>query len=366
MELANLGWDAHWASLFAEHEEAGLVPARVTIVFNHIYRVRTASDELRVQQAGRLLHRAAGRHELAAVGDWVGVRQRVGERTGTIEVVLPRRSAFSRKVAGETTEQQVVAANIDMVFLVMGLDGDYNPRRVERYLLMAYESGASPVVLLSKADLAADVEGAVAEISGVAPGTPVHPIIAVPRRAPDGSLIPPEVDVVRQYLGPGRTGALLGSSGVGKSTIINALTGTDALKTAAVRSHDSRGRHTTRHRQLLALPGDGLLIDTPGMRELQLWDVAEGAQDAFDDIETLAASCHFSDCRHGDEPRCGVKAAIESGALPPERLASYVKLQREARALEVRRDVRALIDSKRQAKVVGRAIKQLYRERGRQ
>lgn len=364
--LSELGWDDRWAALFAEHERADLVPARVSIEYNHIFRVVTAGGELQAQHAGRMRHRATGRHELAAVGDWVAVRPNEREKTGTIEEILPRRSRFSRKVAGELTEEQVVAANIDTVFLVMGLDGDYNPRRLERYLLMAYESGASPVVLLSKSDLSTEVPARVAEITALAPGTPVHAISSVARETDEGAAEAPDMSAVVQHLGVGRTGALLGSSGVGKSTLINAIAGSDRLKTAAVRASDSRGRHTTRHRQLIVLPGQGLLIDTPGMRELQLWDLSEAARDAFDDIEGFAADCHFSDCRHRDEPRCAVKAAVADGRLDAVRLASYLKLQEEARALDARKDVRAQIDDKRRAKVIGRAQKQLYKNRGRE
>jgi ribosome biogenesis GTPase len=363
--LQDLGWDERWETDFAPHTAAGLIPARVAIEFNHIYRLAIAGGELQAQHAGRVLHRASGRHELAVVGDWVAVKHDAGSRSGTIENILPRRSKFSRKVAGELTEEQVVAANIDTVFLVMGLDGDYNPRRLERYLLLAYESGATPVVLLSKADLIADVPDRVAEIESIAPGTPVHAVSAVVGRANDGTELAPDVSIVEHYLGSGRTGALLGSSGVGKSTLINALTGTSALKTAAVRASDSRGRHTPRHRQLIVLPGRGLLIDTPGMRELQLWAVT-GAKDTFDDVDALAAGCHFTDCRHADEPRCAVKAAVAEGSLAPERLASFVKLQGEMRALGARRDVRARIEDRRRAKAVGRAVKQLYKNRGRE
>jgi ribosome biogenesis GTPase len=365
ISLADLGWDERWAAQFAEYERGGLVPARVTIEFNHIYRVVAADGERQAQHAGRLLHRAAGRHELAAVGDWVAIRASAREPSGTIEEILPRRSRFSRKVAGELTEEQVVAANIDTVFLVMGLDRDYNPRRLERYLMMAYESGASPVVLLSKADLASDVPARVGEIATLAPGTPVHAITGVSRTAAGGATIPPDVSSVLQHLGPGRTGALLGSSGVGKSTLINALTGMDRLKTAAVRRSDSRGRHTTRHRQLIVLPGQGLLIDTPGMRELQLWDVADAARDTFEDIEQLADGCHFTDCRHRVEPRCAVRAAIDDGRLDAARLSSYFKLQDEIRVLDARRDVRARIEAKRRARMMGRAQKQASKERGR-
>jgi ribosome biogenesis GTPase / thiamine phosphate phosphatase len=364
--LNELGWDDRWALLFTAHAAAGLVPARVAIEFNHIYRVMTAEGELQAQHAGRMLHRATGRQDLAAVGDWVAIRKTAQEQAGTIEAILPRRSKFSRKVAGELTEEQVVAANIDTVFLVMGLDRDYNPRRLERYLLTSYESGASPVVLLNKADLISDAPARVAEIEHIAPGVPIHAITAIAHQREDGDLVLPDVAVVDQYLGAGRTGALLGSSGAGKSTLINTLSGTATLKTAAVRRGDSRGRHTTRHRQLIVLPGRGLLIDTPGMRELQLWDVTEGAKDTFEDIETFAAGCHFTDCRHQDEPRCAVKAAVAEGRLPADRLASYVKLQEELRALDSKRDVRAQIEEKRRSKMGGRALKQLYKDRGRE
>lgn len=346
MDLRELGWDDRWAEACAPHVADGLVPARIGIEYNHIYGGLTADGELRLQHAGRFRHRAAARSELAAVGDWVAVRPTSGEATGTIEAVLPRRSRFSRKVAGELTEEQIVAANIDVVFLVMGLDGDYNPRRLERYLLLASESGARPVVLLSKADLAEDLPAAHVEIAATAPGVPVHAISVVTREG---------LDDVLAHLGAGRTGALLGSSGVGKSTLINALVGEALLETQAVRASDSRGRHTTRHRQLIVLPGRGLLIDTPGMRELQLWDVAEASRLAFDDIEALAAECHFTDCRHRDEPRCAVKAAVADDRLPAARLASYVKLQEEAETLEARKDARALIDEQRRNRAGGRA-----------
>jgi ribosome biogenesis GTPase len=364
--LRELGWDDAWAEAFTEHTVAGLVPARVTIEFNHIYRVRTADGERQAQLAGRLRHRASGRHELAAVGDWIALRQTVNEGTGTIEAILPRRSRFSRKVAGALTEEQVVASNIDTVFLMMGLDHDFNPRRLERYLLTAWESGATPVVLLSKADLVPDAPSRVTEIELIAPGVPVHAISAVIRELENGQQMMPDVAAVGRYLGVGRTGALLGSSGAGKSTLINTLLGEPKLKTAEVRASDSRGRHTTRHRQLIVLPDRGILIDTPGMRELQLWDVADAVQDTFEDIEALSASCHFTDCRHMDEPRCAVKAAVVEGALAPERLASFQKLQDEMRAMEARRDIRSRIEEKRRLKTVGRAIKQLYKDRGRQ
>jgi ribosome biogenesis GTPase len=355
-DLAELGWDPEWEAAFASHAARGLQPARVAIEFNHIYRVYTRDGELRAELAGRVRHRAEGRHELAAVGDWVALKVPPSGRSGTIEALLPRRSSFSRKAAGEVTAEQVVAANIDVVFLVMGLDHDYNVRRLERYLLLAFESGAAPVVLLNKADLAEHVAIQIAEVARLAAGTPVHAISA---RSGTG------MDVFDHYLGSGRTGALLGSSGVGKSTLINALVGSDLLPTREVRAHDSRGRHATRHRQLIVLPGRGLLVDTPGMRELQLWAVADAMRETFDDIESLALQCHFTDCRHHLEPRCAVKSAVEDGRLSSSRLASYHKLQDELRSLDARRDVRAQIEEKQRNRTISRAIRQLYRERKR-
>jgi ribosome biogenesis GTPase / thiamine phosphate phosphatase len=351
-DLKDLGWDDDWSKAFAPFAADQLVPGRVAIEFNYIYRVFAELGELQVQHAGRLRHHA---DSLSAVGDWVAIRPSPGEDTGTIEAILPRRSKFSRKVAGELTVEQIVAANIDTVFLIMGLDGDYNPRRLERYLLLAYESGARPVVILNKSDVADHLAEDMDEIRALAVGIPVHAVSAKKR---DG------IDVITGYLGPGRTGALLGSSGVGKSTLVNALLGEEKFKTREVRASDSRGRHTTRHRNLILLPERrGLLVDTPGMRELQLWSQGEGARDTFDDILELAQGCHFTDCRHRDEPRCAVKQAIEEGALAADRLEGFLKLQDELKSLEARKDVRAQIDAKRKIKSVSQSLKKLYEDR---
>lgn len=354
-DLKDLGWDDAWQAAFAPFAADGLFPARVAIEFNHIYRLYAESGELQAQHAGRLLHEATSKEQLSAVGDWVAARPVSGEKSATIEAVLPRRSKFSRKVAGDLTEEQVVAANIDTVFLVMGLDGDYNPRRLERYLLLAYESGARPVVILNKADVADHLSEDIDGIAGLAVGIPVHAISAKTRSG---------IDVIERYLGAGRTGALLGSSGVGKSTLVNALIGEERLKTQDVRVNDSRGRHTTRHRQLILLPERrGLLIDTPGMRELQLWTQGDTARESFDDITELAQSCHFTNCRHRGEPRCAVKQAVEEGTLTPERLEGFLKLQDELDSLETRKNVRAQIDAKRKTKTISQSLKKLYKSR---
>jgi ribosome biogenesis GTPase len=351
-DLKDLGWDDDWSQAFAPLAADQLVPGRVAIEFNYIYRVFAESGELQVQHAGRLRHQA---DSLSAVGDWVAVKPTPGEAAGTIEAILPRRSKFSRKVAGELTEEQIVAANIDTVFIVMGLDGDYNPRRLERYLVLAYESGARPVVILNKSDVADHLAEDIDEIQGLAVGIPVHAISAKER---DG------IDVVTGYLGPGKTGALLGSSGVGKSTLVNALIGEEKFKTRDVRASDSRGRHTTRHRNLILLPEHrGLLVDTPGMRELQLWSQGEGARETFEDVLELAQGCHFTDCRHRDEPRCAVKHAVEQGTLAADRLEGFLKLQDELKSLEARKDVRAQIDAKRKIKSVNQSLKKFYKDR---
>lgn len=349
-DLQELGWDARWADAFAPYQAEGLIPARIAIEYNYIFRGIASRGELRLQHAGRFKHRAVTRSELAAVGDWVAVRPVEGEPHGIIEAVLPRRSKFSRKVAGELTEEQVVAANIDTVFLVMGLDGDYNPRRLERYLLLAHESGAAPVVLLSKADLAADLPAALDEIRPIAVGVPVHAISVVTGEG---------LEAVLGHLGRGRTGALLGSSGVGKSTLINALVGQALLPTREVRASDSRGRHTTRHRQLIILPGRGLLIDTPGMRELQLWSDESAVSEAFDDIEQIALRCRFRDCSHAAEPGCAIRTALEDGSLDAGRYGNYLKMQRELRFLERRQDQRLAQQEKERWKRIHQIQKHL-------
>jgi ribosome biogenesis GTPase / thiamine phosphate phosphatase len=357
MRLSELGWNEAFAREFAAHaNRSDVQPARVAIEFNHNYRVYIDGGELDATAAGRLKHRAASRAELPAVGDWVAVRKRPDDERGAIVAVLPRQSWFSRKMAGQVTDEQVVAANVDVIFIVMGLDADFSVRRLERYLLLARESGASPVVILTKPDMSADVPAQVAAVAALAGDVAVH---VVSPKHNEG------VGHVAGYLASGRTGALLGSSGVGKSTIINRLVGEDVRKTREVRESDSRGRHTTTHRELVKLPDGGLIIDTPGMRELQLWDVNEAVRETFDDIEAVGASCHFTDCRHRDEPRCAVKAAVEDGRLAADRLESYLKLQEELSALAKQQDERALLERKREGRIMGKALKARLKDKGR-
>jgi ribosome biogenesis GTPase len=358
LDLRRIGWDDRLAEAFAPFADARLLPARVALEHTHIYRVLTAEDELLARVAGRLRHKAGARSDFPAVGDWVAIEP--AERhsgDARIRAVLPRKSRFSRRAAGDPTEEQIVAANIETVFLVAGLDGDFNPRRIERYLLVATESGAAPVIVLNKADLVSDPAAMAAAVSASAPGVPVH---VVSCEAPE------TLAALRQHLGAGRTGALLGSSGVGKSTIVNRLVGYDLLATQEVRVADSRGRHTSTSRQLVLLPEDGgVLIDTPGMRELQLWESTEGLAGTFADVDALASQCRFRDCRHRQEPGCAVRDAVAHGTLPALRLDSYLKLQDEQAHQARQLDERAQVEEKRRAKVQSKALEKRLREKDR-
>ncbi len=320
-ELETLGWDAAWDAVFEPYRARGLEPGRVAVQHRGAYDVLTADGEVRARVSGRLRHEAAPA-DLPVVGDWVALES--GANRPTIQGVLPRRTKFSRL---NVTREQVVAANVDVVFIVASLSERLDPSVLERYLALAWESGARPVILLTKADLERDSEAMAAEVAGVGGEVPVH---AVSARSGLG------LDAVRSYLPPGVTGALLGPSGVGKSTLVNTLVGEDDLLATATVRDDGSGRHTTTRRQLVLLPGGGLVVDNPGMREVHLWLAEDGLGEAFEDIVELAAECRFSDCRHETEPGCGIQAALADGRLAPERWRSYRELHRELAELEER------------------------------
>jgi ribosome biogenesis GTPase len=354
-DLNELGWNDLFEKSFLPYKGDGYSAARVVLEHRRAYRVYAETGELLAEITGRVRYEAATRAELPAVGDWVAITAYPDEKRATIHAILPRRSKFSRKAAGRNTQEQIVAANVDTVFVVVGLDNDYNLRRVERYLVAAFESGASPVIILSKLDLCDDIEQKLAEVGPIAAGVPVHAISSVTQSG---------LEQITQYVKTGVTVAFLGSSGVGKSTLINRLVGKDVQKVREVREDDSRGRHTTTHRELIALPSGGLLIDTPGMRELHLWEADGGLSETFEDVESVAAQCHFTNCRHQNEPGCAVKEGLENGSLDAARYESYRKLQKELEYLETRQDTQAQFERKQRDKKIIKAFNRMKPKRG--
>ncbi len=322
------GWSDRDGQTFAPYVAQGYVPGRVVVQQRGLYTLVTDHGELRAQLAGRLAHDAQ-EGGYPVVGDWVAVTARPAEGAATIHAILPRRTTFVRKAADTVQTVQVVAANVDVAFLVASMNADFNLRRLERYLATAWQSGARPVVVLTKADLCDEPDGVVAAAEAVAFGTPVLAVSAV---TGDG------MAELAAHLMPGETCVLVGSSGAGKSTLVNAFAGSERMATAGIREDDARGRHTTTHRELVRLPGGALILDTPGMRELGLIDAEEGLGAAFDDIEALAQDCRFSDCGHGNEPGCAMRAALETGQLDPDRWRSFQKLQRELAHLDRKED----------------------------
>jgi ribosome biogenesis GTPase len=338
--LAALGWTDELEAALTIYAERGFEPARVVAEHRGGYYVRGDRDDRLASPRGKLRddELVGG---MPAVGDWVAVCDAPGGRAA-IEAVLPRRTKVSRKTPWLKSEEHVLVANVDTVLLVNGLDHDFNPRRLERYLTTAWDSGADPVVVLTKLDVCDDM-AKIVEAESVSMGVPVLPV---------SNLTGEGIDQVQALLQPTRTFALLGSSGVGKSTLVNSLAGRTLMPTGDLR-RDGRGRHTTRHRQLLVLPDGSVFVDTPGLRELQIW---EGDLDsAFADIAELSSQCRFNDCAHETEPDCAVREALESGALDGDRWGNYLKLQRELRALEARRSSH-----------VRRELKRRWRQRARE
>jgi ribosome biogenesis GTPase len=348
MQLIDIGWDEDFQRRLESLQPNGLAPARVVKQNRLDYVVWGEIGELTSELSGRYRHAAVSKSDLPAVGDWVAVAARAAEGRGTIHGLVPRRSAFVRKVAGVVTAEQVVAANIDTAFIVVGLDGNFNLRRIERYLALAWESGASPVVILNKSDLCADSEEHRLAVESVAPGVEVHLTSAASIHG---------IDALSSSLVRGKTAVFLGSSGVGKSSIINRLIGDDRLKVGEVSEADSRGRHTTTFRELILLPNGGIVIDTPGMRELQVWGDEDGLRQAFEDIEQLAAGCRFRDCTHTNEPGCAALEAISAGVLEQNRLDSYLKLKKEMRYLVSRQSMKASAVEKARWKAISQRVK---------
>jgi ribosome biogenesis GTPase / thiamine phosphate phosphatase len=317
--LNSYGWSETLQRKFQTHAASGLTPARVIVQQRGLYVLATEFGDVTAQLSGRFAYEAeAGTYPVA--GDWVAAAIRPDETAATIQHVLPRKGAFLRKAAGSGRAAQVVAANVDVAFVVASLNGDLSARRIERYLATAWDSGACPIVVLTKADLCHDCITRRAEIEAIAPGVLVHVVSVVTGQG---------LEALGSSFAAGQTAALLGSSGVGKSSLVNALAGAALMATQAIREEDARGRHTTTHRQLVLLPNGRLMLDTPGMRELGLWEADAGVATAFADVEALAARCRFKDCAHAAEPGCAVQAAIAEGNLDQNRVRSFTKLQRE-------------------------------------
>jgi len=337
--LTELGWDPFFAEHFQLLKAPGSIPARVVSERRNSYRVYSQYGELSALISGKLRYRATTGDQYPAIGDWVVVKPQTDASKGVIHAILPRKSKFSRKEAGTVANEQIIAANVDTIFIVSGLDGgrNLNTGRIERYLTLTWSSGAAPVIVLNKVDLCPDVELCVREVEPVALGVPIHPVSATERIG---------LDALRRYLARGETAAFLGSSGVGKSALINALLGVERQEVARVRQIDGKGRHTTSQRDLILLPDGGAVIDTPGMREIQMWTNEDQPQRTFEDVEALAKECYFKDCQHRTEPGCAIKAAIREGDLDVTRLENFRKLQRELDHLARRQNHKARLEEK--------------------
>lgn len=354
--LDDWGWDARWSEAFASLSSRNLRAARVVAQQRGLLTVAAEDGTRPARVTGAMRHKASGAADLPCVGDWLACEAVPGEETLTVRAILPRRTKLSRKAAGEALEEQVIAANLDAVVVMTAMNADFNVRRLERFLAVVRESGAEAVIALNKADSCEDPGPYLGEARMVAGDAAV---LALSAKTGQG------LDLLAQWVKPGRTVGFVGTSGVGKSTLINRLLGREALKTNATRAGDERGRHTTTHRELFVLPAGGVLLDTPGMREMAFWEAERGLAESFDEIETLAAGCRFKDCAHGSEPGCAVKAAIESGDLPASRLEAMNKLKREA-AFQARRvDPAAQAAEKKKWRTANKALRKRVKEKKR-
>ena len=351
IELEDLGWDDFFASAFRDINRPELVPARISAQYRSNYRVFTAAGECIAEVTGKFINVTDPGLELPRVGDWVAVQIFEQEGKAIIHELFPRRTRISRKVPDRRTEEQVIAANIDEIFIIHGLDKPINLNRMERFQSMIQEGGARPVYIFNKSDLILDLQEVHTQLRSDVPY-----LIA-------NTLDNDGLAAVKAYIQPQRTYALVGMSGVGKSTMINKLVGAEIFQTREVRRGDAKGRHTTSHRELVLMPDGGLLIDTPGMREIQLWSTDDPLESAFPDIRNLAQQCRFSDCTHRSERDCAVKEAVEKGELEQERYEHYLKLEKEISYLRVRQDQWSRLEQKRQAKILHRAIKRYNKKR---
>lgn len=352
--LKTYGWDSFFEAYFSEFSDDGYVPARVSVEHRNYYELYSAAGELTAEKSGKLFYQAEDTNLLPAVGDWVVINPLQNENKAVIIAVLPRKSKFSRKKAGGTTEEQIVAANLDTVFIMSSLNQDLNLRRIERYLTLAWDNDIKPVLILSKADLVGDIFEKLALVQDAYPGTDVHAISSVKKAG---------IDELLPYFEGNKTAAVIGSSGVGKSTLINSILNWKKMEVSDISLYKDKGRHTTTHRELTLVPGGGLIIDTPGMREIQLWEGSEGLSELFGDIEQLALECKFTDCKHESEPGCAIKSAIKKGVLDEKRFKSYKKLLNEVSYFERKQDKKAQMEEKKKWKKISQFGKQIGKEK---
>ena len=346
--LKEYGWNNIHEVNWEEINNEKCIPGRITLEHKKMYRVITTEGEWLSVCSGTMQYEATERRDFPAVGDWVAVEKMPGEERGIIHAILPRTSLFSRKVAGMTIAEQIIAVNIDIVFLVMSMNNDFNARRLERYLVATYDSGATPVVVLTKKDVCVNPSFYIEEAKSIALGAEIFGVSNVTGEG---------IDELTTLLKNNKTAALLGSSGVGKSSLMNAICGSEMMAVQDIREDDDKGRHTTTHRELVKIPTGGILIDTPGMREFQLWDNNESLDSGFQDINELANKCKFNDCQHSNEPGCAIRDALSIGALAKDRYSSYLKLQKELAFLERKMDRAAQVEERNKWKKVTKSMK---------
>lgn len=354
MQLTDLGWNSFFEKQFEVYKSENYSAMRIIRENREKYIAYCEWGEVICEVSGKFRFDTNSKSNFPAVGDWVVGSVLQEEKKAVIHAILPRKSVFSRHAAGETTDEQVVAANIDTVFIVTGLDYNFNLRRIERFLTLTWNSGALPVILLNKSDLCSEVESRRNEVESIALGVDIYTLSAATNSG---------LEFLDKYIKKGKTVAFMGSSGVGKSTIINTLLGENKLRVNETSELGSRGRHTTTFRELIVLPNGGIVIDTPGMRELQLWGTEEGLKQTFDDIEELAINCRFKDCSHETEPGCSVLEAVNNGTLDPKRLESYYKLKREFSYLADRQTMKPSAIEKQRGKVISKQIKDYYKNK---